>query len=218
MTDNKEKHSIDDLFRQAFEELPPQPGASGWDKPSDRVWQHLERNLDTPAKGNNLFGKIVGGVATLAIVAGAWYYWSQPAPASVPAKTNVEVTPVQSPAVAETPTTPTSGQTNNRLQPVAPKVPTTVVQPRVPEQAEPLPAVPAPASPATALPLPGGDKSRTLPGAVNTPQLLRIEDTQNGKSRALPGTPDVDAPNTTERLNNAWKKPLKPLPQRWPKQ
>jgi hypothetical protein len=225
MTDNQEKHSIDDLFHQAFEALPPQPGTSGWDKPSDRVWQHLEKQIDTPTKGNNLFGKIVGGVAVLAVAVTAWYYWSQPAPTPVPVKIGIEA-PIQAPESAPTVAeTPIPGQTNNRLHTVTPKVPTAVVQ-TPPAEVAPVLTVPATTPPA----VPGDGKSQALPVSANTDKApnvteqRRIEDLQNGKSRALPGTRDAIAPpNTTERrrvddlLNGNWRKPLQPLPQRWPK-
>lgn len=51
MTDPKEFESLDQLFRKTFEELPETPAATGWDTPSERVWQHVQSQIKPPRTG-----------------------------------------------------------------------------------------------------------------------------------------------------------------------
>ncbi len=73
-----EKHDtnpVDALFRDTLENQPIAPDASGWDTPSDAVWQNIRREIN-PAriKNNSRFGKW-GLVLSGALLAGLCVYF-----------------------------------------------------------------------------------------------------------------------------------------------
>lgn len=105
MTEQQAQSPIDDLFRNAFENLPDTPAESGWDTPSNQVWQQVESNIRAPQKTWSLKSMLVaaGGFAVALIaIALFWTNSGSKEPQTVPGTTtqpNIEQ-PVVSPATS----------------------------------------------------------------------------------------------------------------------
>ena len=172
MTDpNQEYQSLDELFRKTFDNLPESPAPSGWDVPSDRVWNHVQTNIEPPKTGWTLqtIGLVSAFAVTLAV--GLYLYTArttEQAPVPPP------VAPVETPATMPSPsdlapavTQPTSEQP--AAQPVAkpakpaakPKTPPNTAEKNASDAKRPLP---------TAAPLPG-----TKPVSPNSTERQRSE-------------------------------------------
>ncbi len=98
MTEQQAQNPIDDLFRNTFENLPDTPADSGWDTPSDRVWQHVQANIQTPKKGWGIQMYVL--LAAFAVVAAAGLYWMFAAPVEKP---DAPPTPVEQPVQVSEP-------------------------------------------------------------------------------------------------------------------
>lgn len=88
MTEFQANSPIDELFRKTIENLPDTPGESGWDTPSDRVWQQVQANMPKAQQNGWSAGSIMLLSALVIALFAALYWWSsRPAqkPASVPA-------------------------------------------------------------------------------------------------------------------------------------
>jgi hypothetical protein len=173
MTDpNQEYQSLDELFRKTFDKLPDSPAPSGWDAPSERVWRHVERNIQPPKSGWTLqaIGLVSAFAVTLAV--GLYLYMARPAaqqdaiPTALPA---AETPAVSEPSPAAT--LPAPAATPAAKQPAKP-------QPEKPKQSAPAAPNSAeenaadakrPSSP-TAAPLPG-----TKPASPNSTERQRSE-------------------------------------------
>lgn len=128
MTEHQEQNPIDELYRKTFESLPDTPAASGWDTPSERVWQNIQANMPKPRKGPGL--RSLGLIAVLiTALAGGIYWMSRPQavkPAAVPLERPAEQpesapnAPVSAPAEAAKET-----QTVTSPKPTAPAKPAT---------------------------------------------------------------------------------------------
>ena len=204
MADTKEFESLDELFRKTFDNLPETPADSGWDTPSERVWQHVQSQIKPPRSGwsGQTLRLIAAFAVTLAV--GLYLFLNR---AENP-KTHPATPP---PTIVETAETPTAANT------------TTATGER--------PAVLETTSPAKS--------SRKKPAAANQPANKAAvyhnrTETEAAKATQDDSTADTGkkpsgktpvSPNTTERRKAelarraeiAWKTPLQPLPQRWPK-
>jgi hypothetical protein len=186
MADQQETNSIDDLFRQAFDQLPETSSPGGWDKPSDRVWSNVQTQLPKPA-GPARYGirvaAAIGGVAVLGLL-----YWFSRETSSAPALTPI---PAPQPVEIRTPEVIPAPAVATPAAPRSPKAARQTAAPRTEPQVTP-PAKPNfhnHAEEEAGRPIPDGH-SRILPGATATP------------------------PNTTERRRRSpLHAPLKPLPQ-----
>lgn len=69
MSNNKEFESIDELFRKTFNDLPESPATSGWDVPSDRVWQTVQTGIQTRHIGWSITRKMIALAAISVVVA-----------------------------------------------------------------------------------------------------------------------------------------------------
>ena len=109
MTDPKQEYqSLDELFRKTFDNLPESPAPSGWDAPSERVWSHVQTNIQAPKTGWTLqaIGLVSAFAVTLAV--GLYLYTArqaevQPLPpvaAPVEVPTRMEP-PADDPAAAQ---------------------------------------------------------------------------------------------------------------------
>jgi hypothetical protein len=94
-----------------FNNLPDAPAESGWDSPSDRVWQQVKHQIAAPQKGPGLKTALAIGTVTM-IVAFALIMTFRPdkkvpekAPAPPVATETITATPTPEPAVA-VPATP----------------------------------------------------------------------------------------------------------------
>ena len=98
MTEHQAQSPIDDLFRKTFENLPDTPAESGWDTPSDRVWQNVQTNIQAPRQGWSMLSILLASVPVLATIAALVYFWT--APVQQPPVVAPIVTPVEQPAIS----------------------------------------------------------------------------------------------------------------------
>jgi len=175
MTDPQQEYqSLDELFRKTFDNLPDAPAPSGWDTPSERVWNHVERNIQPPKSGWTLqaIGLVLAFAVTLAV--GLYLYMARPAVQEQ--QDAAQPAPTAAPA-AETPTNP---------------------QPAV---SEPNPAEALPTTTAKQLAKPQPDKPKqSLPAAANSTEENAADSKRPSSPTAapLPGTKPA-SPNSTER-------------------
>jgi len=165
-------HPIDDLFRQTFSSLPPEPNASGWDTPSERVWQQVQAGIKPiPKSGIGSTSIWAGAIVIITGSALVWAILSRPSTPDSPVITPIETAPISIPVTpAPLPTlapesaandTPT--QTESKKTPPKPGVksekrPTTTSNPAqqntVPQNTE---ADNKLIKPGSSLPLPGSN-------------------------------------------------------------
>lgn len=106
MAAQQEKHPVDDLFRQTFNDLPASGASSGWDTPSDRVWEQVQVGLKTtPRSGWSAGASWLAALGLVVVAATAWWLTSRPA-ATPAASPSTEETPVVTPPSATPATTP----------------------------------------------------------------------------------------------------------------
>jgi len=128
MTEQQAQSPIDDLFQKTFENLPDSPAESGWDTPSDRVWQNVQTNLSKPKKGWGTQSLVLMAALVVTVAAGLYWMFSQPIKTPV---TQPVVTPVEQPVVA--PSEPSENQ------PVASPKPSTSTGSGKDAQSKPVP-------------------------------------------------------------------------------
>lgn len=132
MTEQQAQSPIDDLFRKTFEELPASAAESGWDTPSDHVWQHVQTNISQPGKGWGIQSIVLmSAIAVTLTIALVWMFSGTPekpavappvtpveqpmASPSAPAEnTNVKTMPVPKPLIGNSKEKETSGKTSPR--------------------------------------------------------------------------------------------------------
>lgn len=76
MTEQQAQSPIDDLFRNAFENLPDTPAESGWDTPSDKVWQHVQTNIQSPQKSWNLKSVLIAAAGFAVTLMAIVLFWT----------------------------------------------------------------------------------------------------------------------------------------------
>ena len=200
MTEQKEFESLDELFRKTFDNLPETPAKSGWDTPSERVWQHVQEQIKPPQSGwsPQTLTLIAAFVVTLTV--GLYLFLNRPTQPETPAA-------VPPPVVAEMAEQPAS---NTGTQ----------------EQLNVTPVV-APESSGSVVPAKTSKKKSSgaeQPLPENNTESEAAEVNQTDSSKEKPAEQKRKVPNTTLRLKaelakraeEAWGKPLDPLPQRWP--
>lgn len=192
MTDPKDFESLDDLFRKTFEKLPETPSKSGWDTPSERVWQHVQSQIKPPRTGwsAQTITLLTAFAVTLAV--GLYLIFARPEKQESPAREN--------PAVAAAPEMPSS---EKELA-----AETTV------------PALPAEKSPLT--PLKSSKQKQGKTARLQDGERIRSEvpDAENtnpaGKKTVSPNTMERRKAELARKAEKAWKTPLEPLPLRQP--
>ncbi|MFN0176322.1 MAG: hypothetical protein ACKVU0_16880 [Saprospiraceae bacterium] len=97
MTEQQAQSPIDDLFRTTFENLPDSPAESGWDTPSDRVWQHVQTNISKPGKTWGTQSLVL--IAAFVLMLAAGLYWLVSGPTEKPAA-SPDIAPVEQPVVS----------------------------------------------------------------------------------------------------------------------
>jgi hypothetical protein len=117
MTEQQANSPIDDLFRKTLENLPDTPAESGWDTPSDRVWQHVQANMTQPSSGWGAKSLVLLAAILITIFGGLYWMFSGPAknPTVAPS-----ITPIEQPVLA--PSAPTEQVGNQNIE--APKTAT----------------------------------------------------------------------------------------------
>jgi hypothetical protein len=101
MTEQQANSPIDDLFRNTLENLPNAPAESGWDTPSDRVWQHVQANIPQPASGWSTKSLVLLAAILITIFGGLYWMFSGPAKTPTVAPS---VAPIEQPVL--TPSAP----------------------------------------------------------------------------------------------------------------
>lgn len=182
MTEPQDFDSLDELFRKTFDNLPETPAPSGWDRPSERVWQHVQATVKPPNSGWS--AKAISLVSALAVTVAIGLYLfvirpETPAETSTPAEQPTVVTAPNVVTPAETVAAiPAPEKTSVQKQTAAP-----VIRPRQPEK-------PAPKA------------SQTQPAASQRPT----------GSIPLPGSKSAPPNTTVLNMELIWKTPLETLP------
>lgn len=114
MTEQQANSPIDDLFRKTLENLPNTPAESGWDTPSDRVWQHVQANIAQPRSGWGTQSLLLLAAILFTIAGGL--YWMFSGPGKTPA-VSPSVAPIEQPVL--TPAAPTENISSQNIE--APK-------------------------------------------------------------------------------------------------
>ena len=202
MTDPKEFESIDDLFKKSFDNLPDTPAASGWDLPSEKVWQHVQTQIKPPRTGwsTQTIALIAAFAVTLAI--GLYFYaWRTE---------STQVSPATSPVAVETP----EARPAEKTEAVAIETPEVVKT--------------ASDAPAAGKKQPKATRRRPVTDKNNLNSEQQAAKEQGNVSASEPDqhkTKKIVSSNTIQRrkaelsrrAEAAWKTPLDPLPLRWPK-
>lgn len=183
MTEPQDFESLDELFRKTFDGLPENASPSGWDRPSDRVWQHVQSTIQPPKSGWSTKAITLVSALAVTIVVGLYLFVSRSSsPVETPVTQEVSVvnipTPAATPAVAES--------TKSSAEITSPTRPASIVPSR-PKRLTPV-----------------------LP--FEKPVIDRPAPQRPMGSAPLPGSQD-DAPNTTIlNQGRMWQTPLQPLP------
>jgi type IV secretory pathway VirB10-like protein len=201
MADTKDFESLDELFRKTLDNLPDTPAKSGWDTPSERVWQHVQTQIKPPKSGWSIQTLSLLTAFAVTLTVGLYLLLSRPATAEKPA-----ATPQPTAETTEQPVASVQGQIVETQ---------TTLSETTPSPAKILKKKPAVANPpATTSETPRNEKEMEAETAK----------TQSADSSAKSSGKKPPSPNTTERLKaelakraeEAWKTPLQTLPQRWP--
>ncbi len=217
MSNNKEFESIDELFRKTFNDLPESPASSGWDVPSDRVWQTVQTGIKTRHVGWSMTRKMIALAAISVVVATGVFLamntnnTTQQVPASQPTileqpqqQQNSTATTISS--VAATPAQPVTSVANpaNRVSN------TRVTAPKASVNSMEKAATPTPKAVAAIPELPTPTVVEATP-AVETP----VENTSKidkGRSTAPKPPNSVEKRRLIEQMKSAWGTPLQTIP------
>lgn len=198
MTEQKDFESLDELFRKTFDNMPDTPAKSGWDTPSERVWQHVQREIRPPQSGWSTQTVALIAAFAVTLTVGLYLYFNRPAQPE---------TPVVSPP-------PATAQTTQQ-----PPVSTAEPAIEVPQQV---------ISETPLLPEKAGQKKPPAPAKKSVPRnSMEVEAAETVAADSNTGKPverERKVPNTTlrrkaelaQKAEQAWKTSLQPLPQRWP--
>ncbi len=200
MTEPQELRSIDELFKNTFNNLPETQAATGWDTPSERVWDHVRDNIQAPRSGWSLQSLMILAGFAVVLAVGLYFAFSgnekvDPKPSENSTREAVTVTTVETPVVA----------------PVAAPAPVVLPAPEVPKfrnSTESRNGKSVVKGGATALPV------------EETPAAAPRDMPRSNGAAPLPGSKDVKIPNTTEalkiehakQLEILWNTPLNFLP------
>jgi hypothetical protein len=217
MSNNKEFESIDELFRKTFNDLPESPASSGWDVPSDRVWQTVQTGIQTRHVGWSMTRKMIALAAISVVVATGVFLamntnnTTQQVPAPQPTileqpqqQQNSTATTISS--VAATPAQPVASVAN----PASRVSNTKVTAPKASVNSMEKAAITTPKVVAAIPELPTPTVVEATP-AVETP----VENTSKidkGRSTAPKPPNSVEKRRLIEQMKAAWGTPLQTIP------
>ena len=188
MTEPQDFESLDELFRKTFDSLPETPSKSGWDRPSERVWQHVQATVQPPQSGWSAKAVTLVSALVVTVAIGLYLFVIRPGQ-SDEINTKAAETAVVAAPPATAPPTPAIVETV-----ATPPAPEKVVEPKrtVIRQVQRLqkPAL-TPPDPGTAKPPVSQRPSGSIP---------------------LPGSTGAPPNNTIENLEKLWRTPLQTLP------
>jgi hypothetical protein len=183
MTEPQELRSIDELFKNTFENLPDTPAESGWDTPSERVWDHVRHNIQAPRSGWSLQSLMILTGFAVVLAVGLYFAFTSteqintnPADAAAPAvaapviAAPVAEVPAAVPAPVTVPTPEVVGQQKTNKRQLKTVAKTSPVE-KMPAPVKPLPEAREPLRSNGASPLPGSNEIK-IP---NTTEALKIE-------------------------------------------
>jgi len=196
MTEQKEFESLDELFKKSFDNLPATPASSGWDSPSERVWQHVQKQIKPPQSGWSTQTLTLIAAFAVTVTVGLYLLLNRPESPATPAIETPAATTVESP--------------EQPAQPVQEELASTQTA-----TTEPLVSPVKTAKRKTVETQKSGTEKRLEPKAAKL-------ETADSSTEERPAVQKRKAPNTTlklkaelaKRAEEAWKKPLMPLPQR----
>lgn len=186
MDTSQDVNPLDNFFRNTLESLPDTPGESGWDQPSDRVWQQVQAGIKAPQSGWNLkTWALVGLVTGLLLTALYFMVGQKPKPVSAPQNVTAPLphsTATEAPAaLPETGSTQKSAETPEAVTQPAKKAakPANPKASAAKDTNDPVNAAPAPDHPSRVRP----NSSTPLPGSKDVPHNTREanEQKKNGK-------------------------------------
>ena len=198
MTEPKELRSIDELFRNTFNNLPDTPAENGWDSPSGQVWAHVQKHAKPPASGWNMQTLIILAGFAVILVVGLYFAFSSPAK------------PEQ-----------------NQVQPTTPAIETTTVVPSVAEEpmaeshhSNSIVTAPKVVVPAATVVHRPSVKPKVEAETPVQQDVQEIKPVRQTGAAPLPGSNTARVPNTTEarkaeqakKLEELWHTPLPLLP------
>lgn len=194
MTEPKELRSIDELFRNTFNNLPDTPADNGWDTPSEQVWAHVQKHATPPSSGWNMQTLIILAGFAVTLVVGLYFAFAAP-----------------------------DKPEQNLVQPTTPVVETTAVSPVVAEPLKPEnPSTPAVvAVPKVTRPVARPEvQTKVSEPTVFQQEIQEVKPARHTGAAPLPGSNTTIAPNTTEarkaaqakKLEELWHTPLPFLP------
>lgn len=203
MAEQKDFNSLDDLFRKTFDDLPDSSSATGWDTPSERVWQHVQARMKPPRQGWTSGQLLLIASAAIGIALGLYFALSRPkVSATEPTAVTEQINPAPTPESTAAPLDNSADAApNTPPQSTLTEVPTSKAVRRNHR--------PAPSTNTVAVP--SNDKN---------PATKQEQDVNHSGRRAertgsapLPGSPPVE-PNTTvlRKKRGAWALPLQILP------
>lgn len=205
MTEPQELRSIDELFRNTFNNLPDTPADSGWDTPSDQVWKHVHEQIKAPGSGWSLKSLVtssnvlwlLGTALSITVLIGLYYAFVKPEettvkpiPPSPPAATTMVETPapVSESSIQTTDIKPEVSPTNAAVKQKA---------------AHPSLKVSIPQNASAIEPVNSRDEAPRSSGATPLPGT---------KSSVKPNTREELKAERARQLELEWKKPVELLP------
>lgn len=210
MAEQKDFHSLDELFRKSFENLPDSPDASGWDTPSDRVWQHVQTQIKPPHQGWSSSQILLVASGAIAIAVGLYLAFARP----VQPATNQQGAPEQAnqPPAAELPVTATPAETEKPYVLPARPHPVEKVKPASKDVSPAsTPAAPADERPVVETPLQGTPPQPVVKPENSTGKMVNSSGRRAERTGALPlpGS-DPSEPNSTvlRHKRRLWTNPL----------
>lgn len=201
MTEQKEFESLDELFRKTFDNLPDAPAPSGWDTPSEKVWDHVRANIAPPKTGWSTQSLTLIAAFAVTLTVGLYLLLNRPDQPESPV-----AAPTPAASVAEAPQQATeTAETATVKEPGLAEMPAGSTAKTARKKTDGTSAAPE------------SFKNNSRNKAAEQPQV-------DSSERTPATTPERKAPNTTLRLKKqlakqaekAWKENLDALPQRWP--
>jgi hypothetical protein len=187
MTDPQQSDPIDQLFRKTFEDLPSAPAESGWDKPSERVWEKVQQQMPrkSPAPGSQ---SLAIAVLTVGALVALYLHFTQPTPPSTP--------PAESPA-PEVAVPPAPRPSAEEAQTIDNQSVTTSPAKRLERAAQTVAEAPQAAAAREQRETPRVGGALPLPGTTDDARPNTTEERKAARAR---------------QLEQLWRTPLDPLP------
>ncbi len=216
MSNNKEFESIDELFRKTFNDLPESPASSGWDVPSDRVWQTVQTGIQTRHVGWSMTRKMIALAAISVVVATGVFLamntnnTTQQVPAPQPTILEQPQQPNHTAAISSSATTTTVKPITSVADPASRVSNTKAIAPKAGVNSVEKAAITTPKVVAAIPELPTPIVLEPTP-ALETP----IENTSKiDKSRSTAPKPpnSVEKRKLIEQMKAAWNTPLQTIP------